>query len=317
MEINKRNEEITLPRPFSASMAALWKKSKTDFFRKYFWEEEQPTTPAVQLGRDVDSAIQLWAESGELDEEVRNFDVAAEGILVMDALQVPVESDVLGYPAIMIADSPSEDWSIIVDHKASSREYTEEYARGLDQSKFYSLLGWREFGVVPRIIYNVLKTEWSASGAIVELTGETYSVEVQYTESELMSFVEEYYEIAQEISLAYEEVINPSIELQSAIEEYLDKAELYKADLEDRKKFILNELTAKGIPKIRTNSMDVYRVKKKSLKIDEDAVVSLEISKLEDKIKALKQQALEDGEAYYSFSEYYTIKRAKTKKKKT
>lgn len=317
MEINKRNEEITLPRPFSASMAALWKKSKTDFFRKYFWEEEQPTTPAVQLGRAVDSAIQLWAESGELDEEVRNFDVAAEGILVMDALQVPVESDVLGYPAIMIADSPSEDWSIIVDHKASSREYTEEYARGLDQSKFYSLLGWREFGVVPRIIYNVLKTEWSASGAIVELTGETYSVEVQYTESELMSFVEEYYEIAQEISLAYEEVINPSIELQSAIEEYLDKAELYKADLEDRKKFILNELTAKGIPKIRTNSMDVYRVKKKSLKIDEDAVVSLEISKLEDKIKALKQQALEDGEAYYSFSEYYTIKRAKTKKKKT
>lgn len=317
MEINKRNEEITLPRPFSASMAALWKKSKTDFFRKYFWEEEQPTTPAVQLGRAVDSAIQLWAESGELDEEVRNFDVAAEGILVMDALQVPVESDVLGYPAIMVADSPSEDWSIIVDHKASSREYTEEYARGLDQSKFYSLFAWREFGVIPKIIYNVLKTHWSASGAIVELTGETYSVEVQYTESELMSFAKEYFKIAKEISLAYGEYVSPSVELQRKITSYLYLSAEYKEELTALKDEILEELKEKGIPKIRTDKLDVHLVKKKSLKIDEDAVVMLEINILEDKIKALKQQALEDGEAYYSFSEYYTIKRAKTKKKKT
>lgn len=280
---------------FSASMAAQWVRSGTDFYDRYFLRNEQGDSPYSRLGEEIDYALGQLALTGDLDTTIPHLEEIASKVIQFSSPQVELKGELsAGLPFIAYLDGAEADFSKFVDHKVSSKPWTQERAEESFQMKFYSLYIYKTYGIIPvGYISNILASV-SGGGAIVEPSGEVLNFEVQYTPEQLDEWEAEARQIAGEVSGAYRVFKNPDLIPLEEIKSYFEVHELEKEA--KKKKDKLKQGITKSLDRLNLNKVVLETMNLYSLARERMVYTSKEAESI---VKARKQRlmdtAIEEG----------------------
>lgn len=280
---------------FSASMAAQWARSGTDFYDRYFLRKEKGESPYLKLGKEIDYALGQLALTGDLDTTIPHLEEIASKVIQFNNPQVELKGELsAGLPFIAYLDGAEADFSKFVDHKVSSKPWTQEKAEDSFQMKFYSLYIYRTYGILPiGYISNVLASV-SGGGAILEPTGEVLNFEIQYTPEQLDQWEAEARQIAGEVTGAYRVFKNPNLIPLEEIKSYFEVHELEKEAKKKKdklKKEITKSLDGLNLNKVVLETMNLYSLTRERMVYTSKEAESV----VKERKQQLMDTAIEEG----------------------
>lgn len=221
----------------SVSQINLWESDPIAYQKKYFIGIPDPPSPFLEFGKQFAKDIEDYAAGVQRDY---NF---PEGFLDMTLIyphvEYKLEHDFGDFKMLGFIDNMSKDYELVVDFKTGTQNWSTERLQQSLQMQTYSLILWKQFGVIPTSVISYWKTK--LKGKTLSWTGEHESYMYVFDLKELEDTEARIRKAAKEISEAYERYQNSVIgermfkyaEITKELKELETKKELIKNDLID------------------------------------------------------------------------------------
>ena len=229
---------LKLPKEhLSVSQINLWESDPIAYQKKYFIGIPDPPSPFLEFGKQFAKDIEDYAAGVQRDY---NF---PEGFLYMTLIyphvEYKLEHDFGDFKMLGFIDNMSKDYELVVDFKTGTIPWSTERLQQSLQMQTYSLILWKQFGVIPTSVISYWKTK--LKGKTLSWTGEHESYMYVFDLKELEDTEVRIRKAAKEISEAYERYQNSVIgermfkyaEITKELKELETKKELIKNDLID------------------------------------------------------------------------------------
>ena len=229
---------LKLPKEhLSVSQINLWESDPIAYQKKYFIGIPDPPSPFLEFGKQFAKDIEDYAAGVQRDY---NF---PEGFLDMTLIyphvEYKLEHDFGDFKMLGFIDNMSKDYELVVDFKTGTQNWSTERLQQSLQMQTYSLILWKQFGVIPTSVISYWKTK--LKGKTLSWTGEHESYMYVFDLKELEDTEARIRKAAKEISEAYERYQNSVIgermfkyaEITKELKELETKKELIKNDLID------------------------------------------------------------------------------------
>ena len=229
---------LKLPKEhLSVSQINLWESDPIAYQKKYFIGIPDPPSPFLEFGKQFAKDIEDYAAGVQRDY---NF---PEGFLDMTLIyphvEYKLEHDFGDFKMLGFIDNMSKDYELVVDFKTGTQNWSTERLQQSLQMQTYSLILWKQFGVIPTSVISYWKTK--LKGKTLSWTGENESYMYVFDLKELEDTEARIRKAAKEISEAYERYQNSVIgermfkyaEITKELKELETKKELIKNDLID------------------------------------------------------------------------------------
>ena len=229
---------LKLPKEhLSVSQINLWESDPIAYQKKYFIGIPDPPSPFLEFGKQFAKDIEDYAAGVQRDY---NF---PEGFLDMTLIyphvEYKLEHDFGDFKMLGFIDNMSKDYELVVDFKTGTQHWSTERLKQSLQMQTYSLILWKQFGVIPTSVISYWKTK--LKGKTLSWTGEYESYMYVFDLKELEDTEVRIRKAAKEISEAYERYQNSVIgermfkyaEITKELKELETKKELIKNDLID------------------------------------------------------------------------------------
>ena len=229
---------LKLPKEhLSVSQINLWESDPIAYQKKYFIGIPDPPSPFLEFGKQFAKDIEDYAAGVQRDY---NF---PEGFLDMTLIyphvEYKLEHDFGDFKMLGFIDNMSKDYELVVDFKTGTQPWSTERLKQSLQMQTYSLILWKQFGVIPTSVISYWKTK--LKGKTLSWTGEYESYMYVFDLKELEDTEVRIRKAAKEISEAYERYQNSVIgermfkyaEITKELKELETKKELIKNDLID------------------------------------------------------------------------------------
>lgn len=220
---------MKLPRGYlSFSQFNLWKKSKTQYAKRYFEGKKGFETKEIRFGKMV------------------HENPAKYGFTELQNNEYGLECEVKGVPLYGIIDSCEPSLCEIVEYKTGKNKPNPE-----DQLKFYAVMINEITGNIPRCSWEWAETDETVDGEIA-ITGELEIYLVKFSKKEIEEFKKEIVKVAKEISEAWENYKKQDVD-EDLAQEYARISSEIKHLQEEQSK--LKELVAQ---ELEANKLDSY-----------------------------------------------------------
>lgn len=229
---------LKLPKEhLSVSQINLWESDPIAYQKKYFIGIPDPPSPFLEFGKQFAKDIEDYAAGVQRDY---NF---PEGFLDMTLIyphvEYKLEHDFGDFKMLGFIDNMSKDYELVVDFKTGTQPWSTQRLQESLQMQTYSLILWKQFGVIPTSVISYWKTK--LKGKTLSWTGEHESYMYVFDLKELEDTEARIRKAAKEISEAYERYQNSVIgermfkyaEITKELKELETKKELIKNDLID------------------------------------------------------------------------------------
>jgi len=207
---------LKLPRPhLSISQINLWESDPSAYMKRYFLNIPDEPSPMMEFGKQFASDIEDYVNG-----EQREFNFPPnflQNILLYPYVEHKLEHDFGDFKFIGYIDNASENFEIIRDFKTGTAAWTQNRLENSLQMKAYSLILFKQKGIIPTCFIDYYKTKIKGKGMEWTDVHETYQhtfsmVDLVETDSRIRK-------AAEEIAEAYE--LHCSEELQNIFDKYL------------------------------------------------------------------------------------------------
>lgn len=281
---------LKLPRPhLSISQINLWETDPSAYMKRYFLNIPDAPSPMMEFGKQFASDIEDYVNGEQRDFNFPpNF---LENILLYPNVEYKLEHDFGDFKFIGFIDNASESFEIIRDFKTGTAAWTQDRLENSLQMKAYSLILFKQKGIIPTCFIDYYKTKIKGKGMEWTDVHETYwyvfsMLDLAQTEIRIRK-------AAEEIAEAYE--LHCSEELATLISKYVEADTLLKVVTDDRDKL------RKKIEEQLQNSRYMVQVDNKILSYStyqkKSYIHSQEILDREEQLAAQKKQEILYGVA--------------------
>jgi len=236
---------LKLPKEhLSVSQINLWESDPIAYQKKYFIGIEDAPSPFLEFGKqfakDIEDYSKLFSSKEITPERDFNFPPNfLEITLLYPHVEYKLEHDFGDFKMLGFIDNMSKDYELVVDFKTGTAPWSTERLQNSLQMQTYSLILWKQFGVIPTSVISYWKTK--LRGKTLSWTGEHESYMYVFDLKELEDTETRIRKAAKEISEAYERYQNSVIgermfkyaEITKELKELESKKELIKNDLID------------------------------------------------------------------------------------
>ena len=236
---------LKLPKEhLSVSQINLWESDPIAYQKKYFIGIPDPPSPFLEFGKqfakDIEDYSKLFSSKEITPERDFNFPPNfLEITLLYPHVEYKLEHDFGDFKMLGFIDNMSKDYELVVDFKTGTAPWSTERLQNSLQMQTYSLILWKQFGVIPTSVISYWKTK--LRGKTLSWTGEHESYMYVFDLKELEDTEARIRKAAKEISEAYERYENSVIgermfkyaEITKELKELESKKELIKNDLID------------------------------------------------------------------------------------
>ena len=229
---------LKLPKEhLSVSQINLWESDPIAYQKKYFIGIEDAPSPFLEFGKQFAKDIEDYAAGVQRDF---NFPVGfLDMTLIYPHVEYKLEHDFGDFKMLGFIDNMSKDYELVVDFKTGTAPWSTERLQQSLQMQTYSLILWKQFGVIPTSVISYWKTK--LRGKTLSWAGEHESYMYVFDLKELEDTEARIRKAAKEISEAYERYQNSVIgermfkyaEITKELKELESKKELIKNDLID------------------------------------------------------------------------------------
>ena len=279
---------LKLPKEhLSVSQINLWESDPIAYQKKYFIGIPDPPSPFLEFGKQFAKDIEDYAAGVQRDF---NF---PEGFLDMTLIyphvEYKLEHDFGDFKMLGFIDNMSKDYELVVDFKTGTAPWSTERLQQSLQMQTYSLILWKQFGVIPTSVISYWKTK--LRGKTLSWAGEHESYMYVFDLKELEDTEARIRKAAKEISEAYERYNSSYIgELMA---KYAEITKELKA-LDCRKDTIKDQLTL--LLKDNKMAMDVHgSIVSYSTYQRKSYTFNKFITDKEYEIEQMKKQMIADG----------------------
>ena len=236
---------LKLPKEhLSVSQINLWESDPIAYQKKYFIGIPDSPSPFLEFGKQFAKDIEDYSKtfsSKEITPE-RDFNFPPnflEITLLYPHVEYKLEHDFGDFKMLGFIDNMSKDYELVVDFKTGTAPWSTERLQQSLQMQTYSLILWKQFGVIPTSVISYWKTK--LRGKTLSWAGEHESYMYVFDLKELEDTEARIRKAAKEISEAYERYQNSAIgermfkyaEITKELKELESKKELIKNDLID------------------------------------------------------------------------------------
>ena len=236
---------LKLPKEhLSVSQINLWESDPIAYQKKYFIGIPDPPSPFLEFGKqfakDIEDYSKLFSSKEITPERDFNFPPNfLEITLLYPHVEYKLEHDFGEFKMLGFIDNMSKDYELVVDFKTGTAPWSTERLQQSLQMQTYSLILWKQFGVIPTSVISYWKTK--LRGKTLSWAGEHESYMYVFDLKELEDTETRIRKAAKEISEAYERYENSVIgermfkyaEITKELKELESKKELIKNDLID------------------------------------------------------------------------------------
>ena len=236
---------LKLPKEhLSVSQINLWESDPIAYQKKYFIGIPDPPSPFLEFGKqfakDIEDYSKLFSSKEITPERDFNFPPNfLEITLLYPHVEYKLEHDFGDFKMLGFIDNMSKDYELVVDFKTGTAPWSTERLQQSLQMQTYSLILWKQFGVIPTSVISYWKTK--LRGKTLSWAGEHESYMYVFDLKELEDTETRIRKAAKEISEAYERYQNSVIgermfkyaEITKELKELESKKELIKNDLID------------------------------------------------------------------------------------
>ena len=221
----------------SVSQINLWESDPIAYQKKYFIGIEDAPSPFLEFGKQFAKDIEDYAAGVQRDF---NFPIGfLDMTLIYPHVEYKLEHDFGDFKMLGFIDNMSKDYELVVDFKTGTAPWSTERLQQSLQMQTYSLILWKQFGVIPTSVISYWKTK--LRGKTLSWAGEHESYMYVFDLKELEDTEVRIRKAAKEISEAYERYQNSVIgermfkyaEITKELKELESKKELIKNDLID------------------------------------------------------------------------------------
>ena len=248
---------LKLPKEhLSVSQINLWESDPIAYQKKYFIGIPDPPSPFLEFGKQFAKDIEDYSKtfsSKEITPE-RDFNFPPNFLditLLYPHVEYKLEHDFGDFKMLGYIDNCSKDFEMVIDFKTGTAPWSTERLQNSLQMQTYSLILWKQFGVMPTSVISYWKTK--LRGKTLSWAGEHESFMYVFNTEELTAAEARIRKAAKEISEAYERYNSSYIgELMA---KYAEITKELKA-LDYRKDTIKDQLTL--LLKNNKMAMDVH-----------------------------------------------------------
>lgn len=281
---------LKLPRPhLSISQINLWETDPSAYMKRYFLNIPDAPSPMMEFGKQFASDVEDYVNGIQRDFNFPpNF---LENILIYPHVEYKLEHDFGDFKFIGFIDNASESFEIIRDFKTGTAAWTKDRLENSLQMKAYSLILFKQKGIIPTCFIDYYKTKIKGKGMQWTDVHETY--QHTFTMQDLAKTEMRITKAAEEIAEAYE--LHCSEEISTLISKYVEADTLLKVITDDRDKL------RKKIEEQLQNSRYMVQVNDKVLSYStyqkKSYIHSQEIVDREEQLAAQKKQEILYGVA--------------------
>jgi len=207
---------LKLPRPhLSISQINLWESDPSAYMKRYFLNIPDAPSPMMEFGKQFASDVEDYVNGEQRDYNFPpNF---LQNILLYPHVEYKLEHDFGDFKFIGFIDNASDSFGIIRDFKTGTAAWTQDRLVNSLQMKAYSLILFKQKGIIPTCFIDYYKTKIKGKGMEWTDVHETY----QHTFSiiDLVETDSRIRKAAEEIAEAYE--LHCSEELQNLFDAYV------------------------------------------------------------------------------------------------
>ena len=236
---------LKLPKEhLSVSQINLWESDPIAYQKKYFIGIPDPPSIFLEFGKqfakDIEDYSKLFTSKEITPERDFNFPPNfLEITLLYPHVEYKLEHDFGDFKMLGYIDNCSKDFGMVIDFKTGTAPWSTERLQQSLQMQTYSLILWKQFGVIPTSVISYWKTK--LRGKTLSWAGEHESYMYVFDLKELEDTEVRIRKAAKEISEAYERYQNSVIgermfkyaEITKELKELESKKELIKNDLID------------------------------------------------------------------------------------
>ena len=192
---------LKLPKEhLSVSQINLWESDPIAYQKKYFIGIPDPPSPFLEFGKQFAKDIEDYAAGVQRDF---NFPVGfLDMTLIYPHVEYKLEHDFGDFKMLGFIDNMSKDYELVVDFKTGTAPWSTERLQQSLQLQTYSLILWKQFGVIPTSVISYWKTK--LRGKTLSWAGEHESYMYVFDLKELEDTEARIRKAAKEISEAYE-----------------------------------------------------------------------------------------------------------------
>jgi len=208
---------LKLPRPhLSISQINLWESDPSAYMKRYFLNIPDEPSPMMEFGKQFASDIEDY-----INGEQREFNFPPnflQNILLYPHVEYKLEHDFGEFKFLGYIDNASENFGIIRDFKTGTAAWTQDRLVNSLQMKAYSLILFKQKGIIPTCFIDYYKTKIKGKGMEWTDVHETYQhtfsmVDLVETDSRIRK-------AAEEIAEAYE--LHCNEDLSALITKYVE-----------------------------------------------------------------------------------------------
>jgi len=281
---------LKLPRPhLSISQINLWESDPSAYMKRYFLNIPDAPSPMMEFGKQFASDIEDYVKGEQRDFNFPpNF---LQNILLYPHVEYKLKHDFGEFNFLGFIDNASENFEIIRDFKTGTAAWTQDRLENSLQMKAYSLILFKQKGIIPTCFIDYYKTKIKGKGMEWTDVHETYQhtfsiVDLVETDSRIRK-------AAEEIAEAYE--LHCNEELQNLFDVYVQCDIEVKEWTEERDKW------RKKIEQHLQNSRYMVQVNDKILSYStyqkKSYTHSQELQDREEQLAAQKKQEILYGVA--------------------
>lgn len=230
---------LKLPRThLSISQINLWETDPSAYMKRYFLNIPDAPSPMMEFGKQFASDIEDYVNGEQRDFNLPpNF---LENILLYPHVEYKLEHDFGDYKFIGFIDNASKSFEIIRDFKTGTAAWTQDRLENSLQMKAYSLILWKQRGIIPTCFIDYYKTKIRGKGMEWTDVHETYwyvfsMLDLAQTEIRITKAAEEIAE-AYELHCSEELVtlISVYVQCDTAVKIWTEKRDKLRKNIEDQ-----------------------------------------------------------------------------------
>lgn len=208
---------LKLPRPhLSISQINLWETDPSAYMKRYFLNIPDAPSPMMEFGKQFASDIEDYVNGEQRDFNFPpNF---LENILLYPNVEYKLEHDFGDFKFIGFIDNASESFEIIRDFKTGTAAWTQDRLENSLQMKAYSLILFKQKGIIPTCFIDYYKTKIKGKG--MEWTDVHITYWYVFSMLDLAQTEIRIKKAAEEIAEAYE--LHCSEELSAIFKRYVE-----------------------------------------------------------------------------------------------
>jgi hypothetical protein len=156
---------LKLPKEhLSVSQINLWESDPIAYQKKYFIGIPDPPSPFLEFGKQFAKDIEDYAAGVQRDF---NFPVGfLDMTLIYPHVEYKLEHDFGDFKMLGFIDNMSKDYELVVDFKTGTAPWSTERLQQSLQMQTYSLILWKQFGVMPTSVISYWKTKCLGQGSM-------------------------------------------------------------------------------------------------------------------------------------------------------